>query len=187
MFGVLDKMQGESPFKSEYMVHKKSHSQKVHMWACFSANGVGEFELFEENMDKKILKRILYRHLLSSARRLFGDNHWWYYQDNDPKHTSGLVQNWLFNQGIQLIDAPPYSGDLNPMENLWSDLNRRVESRFAHTMDELKQVIVEEWNNTSALMLSKLIASMPKRCQAVVDNQGDKKNIKSVNVSYFSP
>jgi transposase len=94
--------------------------------------------------------------------------------DNDPKHTSGLVQNWLFNQGIQLIDAPPYSGDLNPMENLWADLNRRVESRFAHTIEELKQVIVEEWNNTSVLMLSKLVASMPKRCKAIVDNQGHK-------------
>jgi hypothetical protein len=49
-------------------------------------------------------------------------------------------------------------------------MNRRVESRFAHTIEELKQAITEEWNNTSALLLSKLVASMPQRCKAIVDS-----------------
>ncbi len=164
--------EGESPFQPEYMVHKKSHSEKVHMWACFAAGGVGEFKLFEQNMDKKIFKRILMKHLKSSATKLFGDNHWWFYMDNDPKHTSGVIQNWLFHNGIQLIDVPPYSGDLNPMENLWSDMNRRVESRFSQTIDELKTVITDEWKQTSAILLSKLVASMPARCKAVVNNHG---------------
>jgi transposase len=67
-----------------------------------------------------------------------GDNHRWFLHDNDLKRTSGLIKHWLFNNGIQLIDVPPYSPDINPIENLWSDMNRRVESRFAHTIDELK-------------------------------------------------
>jgi hypothetical protein len=53
-------------------------------------------------------------------------------------------------------------------------MNRRVESRFAHTLEELKQIIIDEWNNTSALLLSKLVASMPKRCKAIIDNHGHK-------------
>jgi transposase len=154
--------------------HKQSHSEKVQCWGCFAANGMGEFQLFTENLDGPLLKKILSQHLLSSANKLFGDNHWWFLHDNDPKRTSGLVKKWLFNNGIQLIDVPPYSPDCNPIENLWSDLNRRVESRFAHTIDELKQFIAEEWNNTSALLLSKLVASMPNRCKAIVDNHGHK-------------
>jgi hypothetical protein len=57
-------------------------------------------------------RHLLYRMLLVNNgynfRRLFGDNHWWFLHDNDPKRTSGLVQIWLFNNGIQLIDVPPY-------------------------------------------------------------------------------
>jgi hypothetical protein len=53
-------------------------------------------------------------------------------------------------------------------------MNRRVESHFAHTIEQLKQFIAHEWNNTSALLLSKLVASMPARCKAIVANQGHK-------------
>ncbi len=166
--------EGESHYNPEYMTHKKSHSEVVHMWGCFTANGVGQYELFTENLDAILLKKILSRHLLQSAKQLFGTNHWWYFQDNDPKHRSDVVKKWLFRNGVQLIDVPPYSGDLNPIENLWADMNRRVESRFAQTIDELKQVITQEWNNTSGLMLSKLVASMPKRCKAIVENAGHK-------------
>jgi hypothetical protein len=30
------------------------------------------------------------------------------------------------------------------MENLWSELNRRVENRFAKTIEELKMIIQDE-------------------------------------------
>jgi transposase len=60
--------------------------------------------------------------------------------DNDPKYTSGLVQTFLFKNGIQQLEYPPYSPDCNPMENLWSELNRRVENRFAKTIEELKMI-----------------------------------------------
>jgi hypothetical protein len=171
---IISEAKATSPFNLEYMRHKQSHSEKVQCWGCFAANGMGEFQLFTDNLDGPLLKKILSQHLLSSANKLFGDNHWWYFQDNDPKHRSGVAKQWLFNQGIQCIDVPPYSGDLNPMENLWSDLNRRVESHFSQSVDELKHAIEIEWNNTSVLLLSKLVASMQKRCKAIVDNQGHK-------------
>ena len=52
--------------------------------------------------------------LLPSARRLFPDGSWWFLQDNDPKHKSRVVQRLLFTHGVQCIDFPPYSPDLNP-------------------------------------------------------------------------
>jgi hypothetical protein len=163
-------------FNSEYVTNKQPHGKKVHIWGCFSANGMGEFELFTDNLDGTLLKKILTRHLVSSANKLFGTNHWWYLQDNDPKHRyrSDVVKTFLFRNGIQCLELSPYSGDLNPIENLWSDLNRRIESHFSQTINELQNAIETEWNNTSALLLSKLVASMTKRCTAVVNNHGHK-------------
>ena len=40
-------------------------------------------------------------------------------------------------------------------------------------MDELQDVVAEEWAATSVELLRKLTESMPARCQAVIDAKGD--------------
>ena len=46
--------------------------------------------------------------------------------DNDPKFTGGMVQKWIQNMVLMLLSFPPYPG-LNPMENRWYELEKRVE------------------------------------------------------------
>ena len=38
--------------------------------------------------------------------------------DTDPKHTTGLVKDWLKQKRIQTLPWPSFSPDLNPIENL---------------------------------------------------------------------
>ena len=71
------------------------------------------------------------------------------------------------------MDFPPYSPDLNPIENLWQHLEKRVEARVAKELEELQDVIADEWQKTPTDFLIKLAHSMPKRCQAVIDAGGD--------------
>jgi transposase/uncharacterized coiled-coil protein SlyX len=160
----------------DYCVDQDPHPVKVNVWGCFCGRGLGYLYIFNENMDGKLLKGILGTHLVESAKLHFDVEHaeeWWFLQDNDPKHKSVLVRTWLFNHGVQCIDFPPYSPDLNPIENLWADLARRVEQYQAETMEELQDIVVEEWKKTKKTFLRKLARSMPKRCQAVFEAQGD--------------
>jgi len=95
---------------------------------CFSGKGIGYGYIFNENMDASLLKGILGTHLIETAELHYDVEHaeeWWFLQDNDPKHKSTLVRTWLFNHGIQCIEFPPYSPDLNPIEHLWADLARK--------------------------------------------------------------
>jgi len=71
-----------------------------------------------------------------------------------------------------LLDFPPYSPDLNPIENLWSDLKRRVEQRNPRNVEELEKYLREEWKNTSSQTLQNLSSSMVNRCKAVVALKG---------------
>jgi transposase len=160
-------------FDYEYMSPTKmSHPKRVSAWGCFSRNGVGDIDIFTDMLDAKLMRNILNDHLIQSARRLFPRTHWWFLQDNDPKHTSIPVRTWLHNKGVQCLDFPPYSPDLNPIENLWNDLKRRVESRNPSTLAELEQHLKEEWEATDTELLASLVDSMPKRCQAVIDSKG---------------
>jgi transposase len=44
-------------------------------------------------------------------------------RDNDPKHTSHMCKNYLRRKqekgDLVVMDFPPQSRDLNPIENLW--------------------------------------------------------------------
>ena len=114
------------------------------------------------------MKSILNKHLLSSARRLFPNQEWWLLHDNDSKHKSGIVKTWRFNNGIFSIDFPPYSPDLNPMENIWHDLKMRLEKRNSRDTEQLILHIKEEWEGTSRELLKKLSHGMKKRGQLLI-------------------
>ena len=160
----------------EYCIDQDPHPVKVNVWGCFCGKGLGYCYIFNENMNGGMLKGILGTHLVESAELHYDVGHaetWWLLQDNDPKHKSVIVRTWLFNHGIQCLDFPPYSPDLNPIEHLWADLARRVEQFQCETMEELQDIVAEEWAATSPKLLCTLAQSMPARCKAVIDAHGD--------------
>jgi len=161
----------------EYCVHKTAHPVKVNVWACFCASGQGYCHIFNEKLDKHLYKRILSENLLPSAALHFSlapplVEQWQFLQDNSPNHTAMAVRTWLHNNGVSCIDFPPYSPDLNPIENLWAALTRRVEEFQCDTMEELQDVIAAEWDKIDGDYMRTLVHSMPTRCQAVIDAKG---------------
>ena len=114
----------------DYTVHKVAHPVKINVWACFCAAGVGYSYLFNEILDGKLMSKILNTHLVPSARLHFSSDppeQWYLLHDNDKKFHSKEVKAALHGLGITSLDFPPYSPDLNPIENLWNTVQRAVE------------------------------------------------------------
>lgn len=144
----------------------------VVVWGCMAASGVGRLVFVEGNMDKNQYLRILQENLKQSASHLGLRDHFRFYQDNDPKHKSGIVQTWLIWSCPHIIQTPAQSPDLNPIENLWDYLERQIRKRTITGLPSLKIAIQEEWEKIPMSYTRKLVDSMPKRIKMVIDQKG---------------
>ena len=80
--------------------------QKIMVWECFSWNGVSSFYRVKGIIKKEQYREILIHHMRPSAKCLNGNN-FIFQHDNDLKHTSNLVKNYLQNQRIEVLCWPP--------------------------------------------------------------------------------
>ncbi len=92
-------------------------------------------------------------------------------EDNDKKHSSHKTLKWLSENGIRVLDWPPQSLDLNPIEHLWFHMNHRLAEydREPTGMIELWECVESEITPEICLHL---IESMPQRIEAVLKAKG---------------
>jgi transposase len=147
---------------------------KVSLWGCICANGLGHAELYVDTLDARRYQTILGLNLISSAHLFWPTGQWWYQQDNATQHNAETSQAWFHNHGIDVIEWPAWSPDLNPIEELWNDLKKRVYGRHPKSMEELERFITEEWTATDLNFISRICCNMPHRLQAVIENHGHK-------------
>jgi DDE superfamily endonuclease/Transposase len=145
------------------------------VWGCMTAKGPGFMCRIDGTMTKDVYLEILQDELqqtieyygLNSDRVIFQ-------HDNDPKHTALLVRGWIEHQPFQTLKWPAQSPDLNPIETLWAVLKGRLNGyeRAPKGMIELWERIEEVWNEIKPETCMKLIESIPKRIQDVLDANG---------------
>ena len=146
----------------------------VTIWGCFAAHEIGQAEIFLGDLNGKLYRRILEGNLKPTFKKFFPEGQWYFQQDNDPSHTCNLAKIWLHTNGVTVLDFPPWSPDLNPIENVWPVLERAVETHNATNEAELEAAVKAEWEALSPKFLAKLAHSMPKRLKQVIANSGHK-------------
>jgi transposase len=144
----------------------------VFVWGCMAAKGVGNLAFIDGIMDRWVYLDILKKNLKKSARKLKMPAVYRFQQDNDPKHTAGVVKQWLLDKIPQQLKTPPQSPDLNPIEHLWSILKSHISKHHITSKDQLKAVLQEEWLKINPETTKKLVNSMRRRLQAVIDAKG---------------
>ena len=101
-------------------------------------------------------------------------NNWRLQQDNDPKHTSRVAKEFLQENVPSVMDWPSNSPDLNPIENLWAVLKRKVELRQPKNIGELESFMEEEWTTIPQDIIKNLVGSMKQICKLVIENKGER-------------
>lgn len=105
--------------------------------------------------------------------KLHGKKQWYFMQDGASIHTSKMTMDFLNTFCNVLPNWPANSPDLNPIENLWAILKRKVEELRPQTKDDLINIIFDAWRNIDARILNNLIDSMKNRLQLVIQKNGE--------------
>lgn len=162
---------GSDIFAEKYTVKTVKHSSSIMVWACFSYTDKSSLYFLPHSttVNAKRYLKVLELHLPKALKFTRSRN---FLQDKAPPHIAKSVQNYLKSRGINTIYLPGNSPDLNPIENLFSQLKAKVERQNIRSIPQLKRSIKYHWTRLDQQYLKNICTSMPRRLKAVLDRKG---------------
>ena len=154
---------------------RPKHPTKVHVWGGISKKGATAVCIFEGIMDAALFCEILRKTLLPfiAAKYPPPSTHR-FIQDNDPKHTSRMAQEFYSSKGINWWKTPPESPDMNPIENLWHEMKEFLRREVKPTTkDQLVDGIRCFWATIDAAKCCRYIRHLKKVLPKVIEVQGN--------------
>jgi transposase len=140
---------------------------KVAFWGAFSKYGTGPLVPIEGTLDKEKYIDLLDNYLVSEMKHLKQEHGqgFLFMQNNARPHTAKKTLAFLRKEKIKILEWPPQSPDLNPIENLWAIIKRRLYSN--RNVFSAKQTLIDsvlhKWNSIETSVCERLVDSMPKR------------------------
>jgi transposase len=151
----------------------------VSIWAAISTRGITNLHFIEGRLNaRRYVDDILAANLLPFCETHFDQNHaFTFQQDNSPVHTARIVRQWLTANNLNVMDWPSISPDINPIENVWGDLKKRllkVGGRIHNSADLRAQVLLlwEQYRNERQFVITNCIGAMPTKCRILLQNNG---------------
>jgi len=147
----------------------------VFIWGCFTSHGVGYLCKIDGKLNAELYRQILSEDLMGTLQHYeLSTDDIIFMQDNDPKHTAILTKKWFEDNNVELLPWPPQSPDLNPIEHLWNDVDRRIRALNVEIRgkDMLWEQVSKIWEETALETCTKLIESMPERINDVIKAKG---------------
>ena len=96
-------------------------------------------------------------------------------QDNVPCHKAKSVNTFFEENNVSVLDWPPQSPDLNPIENLWAIVKRRrvkMFSRFPTSKSELIDQVFAVWKEITPELLATMADSANTRMSLCIEAEG---------------
>jgi transposase len=152
----------------------KSGRKGTMVWGCFCLYGLGPLVRINGKQTANDYINVLQNYLLPYLGGLDDQNNYLFQDDSAPIHRARVTLHWLSENNIDQLSWPAQSPDLNPIEHLWDELERRVRKRIPLPKNEteLFDLLQEEWLKLDESIYQNLVESMSRRVHAVVEAKG---------------
>ena len=142
------------------------------VWAGISAQGKTDLHV----IDNGTLTAHRYEILIVYVRPYAGavGENFILMDDNARAHRARITDQYLEQSTIVDMEWPARSPDLNPIKHAWDMLQTAFLSRPVQpaSVQELRQPLLEEWDQIPQYKIRRLISSMRRHCQMVIEARG---------------
>ena len=113
----------------EYSIKKTRFrgEKKIFVWAAISYEGPRCLYFIEGKEDTGLYQQIL-DDCLPDIKELWTEGYI-FQQDNATPHSALARKGYFNNNNIKIIDWPPQSPDLSPIENIWGIIKNKLFDR----------------------------------------------------------
>ena len=131
-------------------------------------------DIAEERMNQQQYIEVLEQKMLSEFHKNFPGGDGVFQQDGAPCHTAKSVMNFCKKNNVTMTPWPWNIPNMNPIENLWITVKRRIAQRKSTTIISLIEALIDVWARDPEItkMCSKLTESMPKRIELLKKANG---------------
>ena len=146
------------------------------LWGCLSWHAYGPLVAVEGTQNSKsylsILKEVVLPEL--DAGRRLGVN-LVFQQDNAKCHKTKGVMDFLDQWGYEVIDWPPQSPDLSPIEMFWNILKMKMKAMVPRprTKATMRDAMLQLWQALDDDLRKNVLGTFRKRCEKVVLSKGN--------------
>lgn len=150
------------------------HPIKIHIWGCILKNYKLMIHVYNGTINSDKYIEILELNLLPLIKKIQKSKpNILYQQDNAPSHTSFKMCEFFSNNNIEVMFWPANSPDLNPIENVWALLKKKVGKIYVSNKKELIDTILMQAKNIKIKTINKIINSMDHRIERLFQNSFD--------------
>lgn len=161
--------------KSPSRVKRILRAPSIMVWAMIMPNGLLSYKIMMGKQNSQKYISILENYALPIIRLNY-EKDVIFQQDNCPIHVSKETKNFIKNQNIRFLNWPPYSPDINIIENVWHLLSEIIYKDGAiRNLKELKNRLyhaVITYNESKRSETASLYESMPRRICEVLEKKG---------------
>lgn len=163
--------------ESKVRVKKVLKSPGIMIWAMLLPNGLISFRRLRGKQNSECYVKIL-REIVIPIAKMNLEPGFIYQHDNCPIHVSRVTKKYCNDSGLNVMDWPAHSPDINIIENLWWVISEGVYKRGPiKNLKELELRITETVNNlneTKREIINSLYGSIKKRLCEVIYRRGEK-------------
>lgn len=160
------------PYDPRYTQGVTKHPDTIMVWGSFSYFGVGEIVVLPRNMymNKDNYLELLVDHLPESFEKCQAN---FFMQDGAPCHRAKDVTGWPRDCEVDFFsDWPANSPDLNPIENLWALMKKKLRRCDTSTIPRLEEAVRNIWLEMEPNCLQSLADSVPRCLQECLRRRG---------------